>query len=44
MVVQALGGFKNNTILMYMILNGKGCLTGCGLHEYSLVSVLFITG
>ena len=29
------------TILMYMILNGKGDLTGFGAHEYSLVSVLF---
>ena len=27
-----------------MILNGKGCLTGCGPHGYSLVSMLFLTG
>ena len=27
--------------LVYMIISGKGCLTGCGLHGYSLVSVLF---
>ena len=32
---------KNSTILVYTILNGKGFLTGCGLHGYSLVSVLF---
>ena len=24
-----------------MYLSGKGWLTGCGLHEYSLISVLF---
>ena len=24
-----------------MILNGKGGITGCGLHEYNFVSVLF---
>ena len=34
-------GFKTSTILVYMILNGKGCLTGCGLHGYSRVPVLF---
>ena len=27
-----------STILVYMILNGKGCLTGCGLYGYTLVS------
>ena len=25
-------------------LNGKGCLTGCGLHGYSLASVIFLIG
>ena len=30
-----------STILVYMILNCKGSLTGCGLHGYSLVSILF---
>ena len=35
---------KKCTILVYMTLNGKGGLTGCGLHGYSLVSVLFLTG
>ena len=29
------------TILVYMILNGKGGLTGFGAYEYSLVSILF---
>ena len=24
-----------------MILNGKGCLAGYGLHEDSLISILF---
>ena len=24
-----------------MILNGKGCLTGCGLHGHSLVPILY---
>ena len=31
---------KNNTILVYMILNSKGNLTGCGRYGYSLVSIL----
>ena len=31
MVAEALHDFKTNTILECMILNGKGCLTGCGL-------------
>ena len=26
---------------MYMVLNGKGCLTGCVLHGYSLASIPF---
>ena len=41
MVSQALRGFKTSTILVCMILNGKGCLTGCDLHGYSLTSALF---
>ena len=28
-------------LFMHTILNGKRDLTGCGLHGYSLVSVLF---
>ena len=32
---------KTSTILVYMILNGKGGQTGCGQHENSLVAVLF---
>ena len=31
---------KNSAILVYTILNGEGDLTGCGLHGYSLISVL----
>ena len=26
---------------VYVILNGKEDLTGCGLHGYSLASILF---
>ena len=40
-VAQALSDFKTSTILLYVILNGKGRPTGCGLHGYSLVSILF---
>ena len=29
--------FKNSAILVYMVLNGKGFLAGCGLHGYSIV-------
>ena len=32
---------KKRAILVYVILYGKGYLTGCGLHGYSLASVLF---
>ena len=39
LVAQALGGFKTSSLLVYKILNGKGGLTSCGLHEYSLASV-----
>ena len=42
-VAQALLDFRTSTILVYMILNGKGWLTGCALHGYSLVSVPFLT-
>ena len=31
---------NSSTILMYMVINGDGGLTGCGLHGCSLVSVL----
>ena len=31
-----------STILVNMVSNGKGWLTGCGLHGYSLVSVPFL--
>ena len=41
MAAQASSDFKTSTILVYIILNGKEGLTGCGLHEYSHVSVLF---
>ena len=27
---------------VFVILKGKGCLTGCGLHGHSLVSVIFL--
>ena len=43
MVAQAVSGFKTSTILVYMILNGKGDLTGCGLHGDSLASIV-LTG
>ena len=32
MVAQALGDYKTSTILVSMILNGKGCLTGSALQ------------
>ncbi len=32
--------FKGCTILVYMILNGKGYLSGCGLYGFHL----FLTG
>ena len=35
---------QTSTILVYMILNGKGRVTGCGLHGNSLVPALFLTG
>ena len=35
-VGQTLRDFKTSTILVYMILNGKGCLVSCGLHGYGL--------
>ena len=41
MVAQGFSGFKTSTILVYMILNSKAGLTGCGLHGDSFVSVLF---
>ena len=41
MVTQALCHFETSTILVYMNLNGEGGITGCGLHVYSLVSILF---
>ena len=44
MVAQALSDFKPKSILVYTILNGKGGLTICGPHEYSLASILFLTG
>ena len=31
----------NSTVLVYMIINGKGSPTGCGLHGYGLVSILY---
>ena len=31
-------------ILVYMILNSKGDLIGCGLHGYSPVSFFFLIG
>ena len=43
-VAQALCDFRASIILVYMILNGKGDLTDCGLHKYSLVAVHFLTG
>ena len=36
--------FKTSTILVYMILNGKGSSNWFGLRGYSLVSFLFLTG
>ena len=41
MFAQALHDYKTSTLLVHMIINGKGCLTGCGLHGCSLVSFLF---
>ena len=38
-IAQALHDFKNITTLVYIILNCKGGLTGCGLHGFSLVSI-----
>ena len=32
----------NITYSGYLILSGEGCLTGCGLHGYSLVSILLL--
>ena len=40
-VAQTLRDFKTNTILVYIILNGRGSLTGCSLHGNSLVSLVF---
>ena len=40
-VTQALHDFKTSTLFVYMILNDKGGLNGCGLCGYSLASVLF---
>ena len=40
-VAQALCDFKTSTILVYMISTVKD-LTGCGLHGYSLVSVIYL--
>ena len=31
---------KHCIILVYVYLSGKGKLTGCGLHGYSLASIL----
>ena len=39
MVAQAFCDFKTSTILVYMILNGKRCPTGCGLNGYNLVFI-----
>ena len=44
MAAEALRDFKTSTILVHMILSGKGGLTGSGLHGYSLVSIHFLTG
>ena len=41
MVAQTLCNFKTSTVLVHMIINGKGHLTGSGLHGYGLVSVPF---
>ena len=34
---------KTCTILVYMVLNGKGSSNSCGLHNYNPVSFLFLT-
>ena len=41
---QAFCNFETSTILVYMILNGKGCLFGCGRHGYGLISFFFLAG
>ena len=33
---------KIATILLYMIINCKGNISVCGLHGYSLASVIFL--
>ena len=38
---QELHGFKTCTMMVYMILNGKGFLTAYGLHGCSFVSFFF---
>ena len=38
---QPVGSTNTKTLLVYIFLNGKRDLTGCGLHGCSLVSVLF---
>ena len=44
MVVKALRDFRTSTLLLlYMILNGKGDLTGWGLHGNGIVFVPFLT-
>ncbi len=44
MVAKALRDFRISTLLLlYMILNGKGDLTGCGLHGDRIVFTQFLT-
>ena len=44
MVAKALHDFRTSTLLLlYMILNGKGDLTGCGLHGNGIVFTPFLT-
>ena len=35
---------ETSSILVYMTLNGKGCINSCSLHGCSLVSALYCTG